>query len=310
VKPQETILSQWCPPLNLSASDNTFPLSELPDNDYTPRKFHPNSGYFFTGYFDYATPIDQPLEKRFITRHRLKKQDPGSAKSKAVKPIIYYIDRGCPEPVKSALIEGAQWWNQAFETAGFIDAFEVRELPDDAHPLDVRYNMIQWVHRSTRGWSYGASVIDPRTGEILKGHVSLGSLRVRQDYLIAQGILSPFAENTDDDPRMIQMALARLRQLSAHEVGHTIGLAHNFAASINGRASVMDYPHPYITLDDSGSFDFSQAYDTKIGIWDERAIMYGYSEFAPDKEEDKEEDKELAEILNTTTFNGLVLSVR
>ena len=278
-----------------------FSFIRLPDNEYTPRKFHPNSGYFYTGYYDYATPINQPLEKRYITRHRLKKQDPGRVKSKPVKPIIYYIDRGCPEPVKSALIDGARWWNQAFEAAGFIDAFEVRELPEDAHPLDVRYNMIQWVHRSTRGWSYGASVTDPRTGEILKGHVSLGSLRVRQDYLIAQGILSPFVENADDDPRMIEMALARLRQLSAHEVGHTIGLAHNFAASMNGRASVMDYPHPYITLDDSGNFDFSRAYDNKIGIWDERAIIYGYSEFTPDKEE----DKELAEILNITTSMGL-----
>lgn len=278
-----------------------FSFVRLPDSDYKPRKFHPNAGYFYISYFDYATPIDQPIEKKFITRHRLKKQNPELAKSKPVKPIIYYIDRGCPEPIKSALMEGARWWNQAFEAAGYIDAFEVRELPEGAHPLDVRYNMIQWVHRSTRGWSYGASVADPRTGEILKGHVSLGSLRVRQDYLLAQGLISPFSDGADNDSRMTEMALARLRQLSAHEVGHTLGIAHNFAASMNERASVMDYPHPYVTIDPSGNLDFSKAYDNKIGKWDERAVIYGYSDF----KSGTGEDKALADIINTTTEMGL-----
>ena len=249
---------------------------ELPDDNYLTRVFKPESGYFMNSFFDYAAPISEDMRRRFITRHRLEKKNPNNAKSEAIEPIVYYIDRGCPEPVKSALMEGARWWNEAFEAAGFINAFQVKELPADAHPLDVRYNMIQWVHRSTRGWSYGASVADPRTGEIIKGHVSLGSLRVRQDYMIAQGIISAFDENSDD-PRMLEMALARLRQLSAHEVGHTIGLAHNFAASYNDRASVMDYPHPLVILEEGGEKDFSRAYDVRIGEWDKQTIIYGYS---------------------------------
>lgn len=219
----------------------------------------------------------------------------------AKEPIVYYVDSGCPEPIKSALMEGASWWNQAFTAAGFIDGFVVKELPKNAHPLDIRYNVIQWVHRSTRGWSYGASVVDPRNGEIIKGHVSLGSLRVRQDFMIAQGILSPYTSVSEDHAPMKEMALARLRQLSAHEVGHTIGLAHNFAASTNDRASVMDYPHPFITLKDS-QINLSEAYDDKIGLWDKRTIIYGYSEF--DKSTDTKEA--LHQTLKETKELGLL----
>ena len=252
---------------------------ELPDNDYEPRIYDPRSGYYDVNYKDYATPIDQPLIKRFITRHRLKKVNPSAAVSEAVDPIIYYLDPGAPEPVRSALLDGARWWNQAFEAAGYKDAFQVKILPDEADPMDVRYNLIQWVHRSTRGWSYGSTVIDPRTGEIIKGHVSLGSLRVRQDFLIAQGLIKPYVTGKPVAKEMEAMALARLRQLSAHEVGHTIGLTHNFAASYNDRASVMDYPHPYVTLKSDGTMDFSKAYDDKIGAWDKRAVLYGYQGF-------------------------------
>jgi len=259
---------------------------ELPDNNYKTRKFDPRAGYFEMSYYDYATPITESIEKQIITRHRLKKKDPTAAVSEAVEPIIYYLDPGVPEPVRSALLDGAKWWNQAFEAIGYKDAFQVMMLPDDADPMDVRYNLIQWVHRSTRGWSYGSTVTDPRTGEIIKGHVSLGSLRVRQDFLIAEGLLAPYEEGKPVSKEMEEMALARLRQLSAHEVGHTIGLAHAYSSSVEGRASVMDYPHPLVEIKD-GKIDLSNSYDTKIGAFDKVAIAYGYQDFPAGTDEDK-----------------------
>jgi hypothetical protein len=273
---------------------------ELPDNAYEPRVFDPRSGFFYMSYQDYATPIEEPLVKRFIVRHRLEKKDPSAAMSEAVEPIIYYVDRGAPEPIRSALIEGAQWWNQAFEAAGFINAFQVKVMPEDAHPLDVRYNVIQWVHRSTRGWSYGSGITDPRTGEMLKGHVSLGSLRVRQDFLIAEGLLQPYENGKEVPAEMTEMALARLRQLSAHEVGHTLGLAHNYSASTVDRSSVMDYPHPLVKLDSEGKIDLSEAYDQKIGAWDKVAITYGYADFP-----EGENTEKLNRILNEAFTSGL-----
>ena len=256
---------------------------ELPDNKYTPRKFDPRSGANAMSYLDYATPVNESIKKRFIYRHRLQKKNPNATKSEAVEPIIYYLDRGTPEPVRSALLDGARWWNQAFESIGFTNAFQVKMLPEDADLLDVRYNVIQWVHRSTRGWSYGSSVSDPRTGEIIKGHVSLGSLRIRQDFLIAQALRAPYANDDTNDKFALEMALARIRQLSAHEVGHTIGLAHNFAASTKGRSSVMDYPHPTLSIKD-GKVDFTDAYDTKIGDWDKVSIAYSYGEYLEDED--------------------------
>jgi len=270
---------------------------ELPDNNYTPRKFDPRSGANAMSYLDYATPVNEPIKKRFIYRHRLEKKNPNAIKSEAVEPIIYYLDRGTPEPVRSALLDGARWWNQAFESIGFTNAFQVKMLPKDADLLDIRYNVIQWVHRSTRGWSYGASVSDPRTGEIIKGHVSLGSLRIRQDFLIGQALQAPYTNNDTDDQFALEMALARIRQLSAHEVGHTIGLAHNFAASTKGRSSVMDYPHPTLSIKD-GKVDFTDAYDTKIGDWDKVSIAYSYGEYLED------EDASLSKLLDEAFKKG------
>ncbi len=252
---------------------------ELPDDQYQPRAFDPRSGFYALSYADYATPIQDPLVKRFVTRHRLRKKDPAAASSEPVAPIVYYVDRGAPEPIRSALIEGASWWNQAFEAAGYKNAFQVKELPEGVDPMDLRYNVIEWVHRSTRGWSYGQSILDPRTGEIIKGHVSLGSLRVRQDFLIAQGLVEAYANGAKPDPRLLELSLARLRQLAAHEVGHTLGLQHNFAASTQDRASVMDYPPPVVSIDEKGNLDLSHAYATGIGAWDKRTILYGYQDF-------------------------------
>lgn len=281
----------------------------LPKPGYQPRKFHSQSGFWSFDYQDYAQPISQPITQRFIGRHRLEKKDPQAAVSEAIEPIIYYLDPGAPEPVKTALLIGASWWDQAFESIGYKHAFQVKILPDGADPMDIRYNVIQWVHRATRGWSYGFGVTDPRTGEIIKGHVTLGSLRVRQDYLIAQGMLSRFAlENPDilkqnsleqgsseklsleRDKELMSLALARIRQLSAHEVGHTLGLVHNFAASTYGRASVMDYPHPLFEIkkDERTGKDkivSNNAYAENIGIWDKATIAYGYQSFSQGQEQ-------------------------
>lgn len=258
----------------------------LPEPGFTPRRYDPRSGYFDLAHRDYNAPLGADLDQRFIERHRLIKKDTNcKTNCEPVEPITYYVDRGAPEPIRTALVEGARWWNDAFTAAGWRNAFRVEVLPADADPMDVRYNIIQWVHRYTRGWSYGATVTDPRTGEILKGNVTLGSLRGRQDYLIAEGLLAPYTgpnSNGFADPAkdpMLQMVLARIRQLSAHETGHTLGLAHNFAASTAGQGtSVMDYPHPYVTLS-NGVPDISHAYAAGIGTWDKVAINYGYRDF-------------------------------
>ncbi|GAB3340850.1 zinc-dependent metalloprotease [Larkinella ripae] len=273
---------------------------QLPEPGYKPREFDPRIGYGGIEYFDYATPVSQPIVKKYISRHRLAKKDPKAAVSEAVKPIVYYLDPGTPEPIRSALLEGTAWWNQAFEAAGYKNAFQVRLLPADADPMDIRYNLIQWVHRSTRGWSYGASVIDPRTGEIIKGKVTLGSLRVRQDYLIAQGLVGTFDTDTSHVAEMMKMSLDRLRQLAAHEVGHTLGLPHNYIASTQGsptgspepfgRASVMDYPTMVAKLK-GGRIDLSDAYTLSIGDYDKWSIIWGYQDFPEGTNEKQELDK-------------------
>jgi Met-zincin/Domain of unknown function (DUF5117) len=267
-----------------------YSFVQLPDDGYTPRAYDPRAGYFDMRYMDFATPLDQPIVKRFTVRHRLKKKDPTAAVSEAAEPLIYYVDRGAPEPIRSALVEGASWWNQAFEAAGYKDAFQVKVLPEGVDPMDVRYNVIQWVDRSSRGWAYGSAIIDPRTGEIIKGQVTLDALRARQDFMIAEGLLAPYQEGGTGARPALDMVLARIRQLSAHETGHTLGLAHNFAASTHDRASVMDYPGPLVKLSADGGLDVSDAYASGVGEWDKVAVAYGYQDFAPGTNEKQELD--------------------
>ncbi|MDA0328165.1 MAG: zinc-dependent metalloprotease [Gemmatimonadetes bacterium] len=275
---------------------------QLPDAGFRTRIADARVGVNGPTVYDYATPIDVETRVRFAARHRLEKANPSAARSEAVEPIIYYVDPGTPEPVRSALIEGARWWNDAFEAAGFINAFQVEVLPPGIDPQDIRYNMIHWTHRRTRGYSYGNTVTDPRTGEIVRGVVNLGSLRLRQDYLHGQGVVPPFRPGISapqdeslgefaDAPDYeylaqvapasdaVEMALARVRQLSAHEVGHTIGFPHNYMASAYGRESVMDYPAPLVEIDQNGNIDLSNAYVQRIGEYDKLSVNWLYREF-------------------------------
>ena len=275
---------------------------ELPEPGFKMRKFDSRSGFNAFTYMDFAAPMAEPLTKRFIRRHRLQKKDSLAALSEPIEPIVFYVDRGAPELIKKALIEGGAWWEEAFEAAGFKNAFVVKELPANADPMDIRYNVVNWINRSgsPRAFSYGSSYTDPRTGEIIKGVVTLGADRHRQDYLIAEGLLQPYETGKPVSKAMEEMALARIRQLSAHEIGHTLGFAHNFAASPKERASVMDYPFPRIDLNPDGSISLDNAYGAGIGSWDIRAVIWGYAEFPPGTDE----DAALEEIMNETLAQG------
>ena len=274
-------------------------LVALPEPGFRMRAADPRSAFFGISYQDYSQPLGGPFVQRFASRHRLDKKTPGAARSEAVKPIVYYVDNTAPEPIRTALVEGTRWWNQAFEAAGYIDAFRVEVLPDSIDPLDVRYNVIEYAHRATRGWSYGAAVTDPRTGEMMKGHVILGSLRARQDYLIGEGLDQPYVNGTEKADRVEQMVLSRIRQLAAHEVGHTLGMAHNYIASAQKNSSVMDYPHPMIGLTPSGDIDVTRAYEVGIGEWDKVAVTWGYGAF------DGDERKSLDSVLVAARARGL-----
>ncbi len=276
-------------------------LVKLPDDKFTPRKYDPRSSFMSITYMDFASPFNEPIEKKFIIRHRLEKKNPSAKISEAVEPIVYYIDRGIPHDVIDAVLEGASWWNNAFEACGYKNAFQVKLLPDDADAMDIRYNMVNWNNRASRGWSYGSSITDPRTGEIIKGNVSMGGLRIRQAYLIATGLAGEYSENNTVSDEVKRIALLRIKQLTAHEIGHTLGLVHNYASNVYGRASVMDYPHSLATIRNDGSIDLSKAYTQNIGAWDKVSIAYGYQDFP----EDKDADAEVKKVLDSVFSKGI-----
>lgn len=295
---------------------------KLPDDGYTPRVMDPRVGVNGPTIFDFASAIDTNLAIHWVARHRLEKRNPNAARSEPVEPIIYYVDPGMPEQIRNATIEGASWWNQAFEAAGYINAFRVEVLPADADPNDIRYNMIHYTHRRTLGYSYGGGVQDPRTGEIIKGNVNLGGLRLRKDYLMGEGVVAPFPQDQGnyfeacglafapdfeylaqviDDSQAVDMALQRWRQLTAHEVGHTLGFPHNYMTSAYNRESVMDYPAPLVEIT-NGELDLSNAYVQRIGEYDKLSVRWLYQDFP----EGTDERAALLEIAEDGIERGLI----
>ncbi len=253
-------------------------LMRLPDDKFKPRAADPRVGFFGVSFKDYAQPIQGSLEQTWASRHRLERVNPNDPNSPIKNPIVYYIDRGIPEPMRTATFQGVSWWTDAFDRAGLKGGFKVEWLPEGADPMDIRYNVVQWENRNERGWSVGGALTDPRTGEMLKGMARLDSHRARTDYNIYAAFMGADASAADT-----AFVLARVRQVSAHEVGHTLGLGHNYIASTYERASVMDYPAPRVLLT-NGQIDLSQAYGVGPGAYDVWAIHWGYGIF-PDRSE-------------------------
>ena len=256
-------------------------LVQLPDDQFKTRKLDVRVGYFDVTYKDYAQPIQLPLEVRLARRHRLERVNPNDPNSPIKNPIVYYIDRGIPEPIRTATKQGVSWWIDAFDRAGLKGGFRVEDLPEGVDPMDARYNVVQWENRNERGWSVGGALTDPRTGEMIKGMARLDSHRARTDYNLYAGLMGADASAADT-----AFVLARVRQVSAHEVGHTLGLAHNYIASTYERGSVMDYPPPRVTVNANGNIDLSSAYAVGPGAYDVFAIHWGYGIFPPGTEDD------------------------
>lgn len=256
-------------------------LLPLPDAGFRPRAMDPRVGYFGITFKDFAQPIDRPLERSWAARHRLERVNPADPRSAFRSPIVYYIDRGIPEPIRSATLAGAKFWEEAFDRAGLPGGFRAELLPEGADPMDARYDVVQWENRNERGWSIGGSLGDPRTGEIVKGMARMDSHRARAAYNLYAGLMG-----ADPSPAETAFVLGRVRQVTAHEIGHTLGMAHNYIASTYERGSLMDYPPPRVRLAADGSIDVTSVYDLGPGEYDVWAVRWGYGIFPPASEAD------------------------
>ncbi|WP_027403665.1 zinc-dependent metalloprotease [Aphanizomenon flos-aquae] len=330
-----------------------YSLSELPKSKYQPRLADERVGYFLTAYQDLSKDERRDPFVRYINRWNLEKQDPTAAISPPKKPIVFWIDNAVPLEYRDAIKEGVLMWNQAFLKAGFQDAIQVQQMPDNAtwDPADIRYNTIRWINTVDGFFAMGPSRVNPLTGEILDADIlidgsfvrllkndyrqiiqpqnsqtrtslsalvnngrlcdkgnqkspkSLGNLsKLATDYDLCYGmeasnqlafgsLAMSMLGNSPPSPKQLKDYIHQyLRLIITHEVGHTLGLRHNFRGStllspveMNNpeitrtkgmTASVMDYIPPNIAPDGVKQGDY---FPNQVGLYDEWAIEYGYS---------------------------------
>ncbi|MFJ1646889.1 zinc-dependent metalloprotease [Streptomyces sp. NPDC088258] len=280
-------------------------LAPLPAPAMAARRYHPASGGYGIGHDDHGAGTRSGVPVRYQPRFRLEPVDadaPADAPVAVRRPIVFQVDPAVPQPVRDAVVEGGNWWRDAFERAGFHDAYRVEVAPAGLDDHDLGVNSVRWVHRDGRGWSHGQGLTDPRTGEIICGRVRLGSQRVEQITALAEALHAPYGR-PDESERLAAveaLVLGRMRQLAAHEIGHALGFMHNFASTHHPSPSVMDYPHPRVTVGRDGRLDSAHAYPEGLGPWDHFLVAHAYGRFPGEDEETA-----LARLRHTAAEGGL-----